>query len=185
MRIVTFYSFFEVSNLIFLENKIKEFSKKIEIKGNILLGPEGVNGTIAVSNHSKAITKSFLINLGVDEKNIKISEFNGKRIFNGFKIKKKKEIVTSDFELTANDMSQGQFIEPQVWDNFIQQEDVFIIDTRNEYEFRLGHFEKAIDPCINTFREFKGYIEDNKEKLKKRKLLFIVRVESDVKKQDH
>jgi len=115
-------------------------------------------------------TKNFLLNLGVEEKNIKISNYDGKRVFHRFKIKKKNEIVTSDFDLTVDQIKNGQFIEPGKWDEFIKQEDVCVIDTRNDYEFRLGHFQNALDPNITTFREFKKYVEENKEFLKTKKV---------------
>ncbi len=170
MKVIAFYSFFKINDLNFSEKKIKDFFKNIEIKGTILLGPEGLNGTIAVPTGLEKTTTNFLLKLGVDESNMKISQFDGKRIFNRFKIKKKKEIVTSDFGLTIDEIKQSQFIEPKEWDSFIQQEDVLIVDARNDYEHRVGHFENAIDPSIKTFRELKEYVKDNEEKLKEKKV---------------
>ena len=94
--------------------------------------------------------------LGVFQENIKISNFDGKRVFNKFKIKLKKEIVTSDFELNIKDIEGGQFINSKEWDDFTKQDGVVIIDTRNDYEFKIGHFKNAINPNIKTFKEFKN-----------------------------
>jgi UPF0176 protein len=92
-----------------------------------------------------------------------------KKIFSKLDVKIKKEIVTSDFDLTMNEIHNGQFIEPDQWDDFIKEENVTIIDTRNEYEYRIGHFQNAVDPNISTFKEFKKYIQKNKDILKKKK----------------
>jgi UPF0176 protein len=108
--------------------------------------------------------------LGVQPLNIKVSKFDGKRVFNRFKTKIKKEIVTSDFDLSIEEIEQGQFVDPKKWDEFINQDDVEIIDTRNDYEFKVGHFQKATNPDIKTFREFKKYIEDRKSELQNKKV---------------
>ena len=83
--------------------------------------------------------------------NIKISDFNGQRIFNEFKIKLKKEIVTSDFGLKISDIKKSKFIEPRDWDRFANDKNVEILDTRNDYEFKIGHYKNAINPKIETF----------------------------------
>ena len=170
MRVIAFYSFLELKDLKNIENNIKNFFNDIEIKGTILIGTEGFNGTIAIPQAQEKQTIKFLEKLGVQKNNIKISNFDGKRVFNRFKIKIKNEIVTSDFDLTIEEIKKGQFIEPKNWEEFISQNNATVIDTRNIYEFKLGHFQNAINPNINTFKEFKKYIEANKEKLKNKKV---------------
>ena len=170
VSVIAFYSFFRIDNLELLENQIQDFLQPIDIKGTILIGPEGLNGTIAIPlNEEKKIIK-YLKKLGVQSQNIKVSKFDGKRVFNRFKTKIKKEIVTSDFDLSIEEIEQGQFIDPDQWDNFINQDDVEIIDTRNDYEFKVGHFQNATNPDIKTFREFKKYIEGRKEELQNKKV---------------
>ena len=170
MRVIAFYSFFNVFNPLEIEKEIHEFFKEVKIKGTILIGPEGLNGTITVPEDYENKTISFLISLGVIAENIKVSKFDGKRVFNRFKTKIKKEIVTSDFNLTIDDIHQGQFIEPRNWDEFIQQENVEVIDTRNDYEYKIGKFKNAKNPNIQNFRQFKNYIEKNKDSLKNKKV---------------
>ena len=170
MRVIAFYSFFDLNDLEKIKNEINKFFIDIEIKGTVLIGPEGLNGTIAVPKPNELKTLNFLEELGVQKNYIKISNFDGKRVFNKFKIKIKKEIVTSDFDLTIDDIKRGQFIEPQNWEKFIIQDNVVIIDTRNDYEFKIGHFKNAINPDIKTFKEFKNYLDNNKDKFKDKKV---------------
>ena len=171
MRVIAFYTFFELKEALDIKNEIKKFFKNIVTKGNILLGPEGLNGTIAIPESYEQKTIGFLKDIGVKENNIKYSNLDSNKFFKKkLKIKIKKEIVTSDFNLTVDDIKKGQFIEPKNWENFISQEDVSIIDTRNEYEFKLGHFKNAINPNIDSFKEFKNYVELNKDKFKNKKV---------------
>ena len=170
VSVIAFYSFFRIDNLELLENQIQDFFQPIDIKGTILIGPEGLNGTIAIPLNEEKKTIQYLAKLGVQSQNIKVSKFDGKRVFNRFKTKIKKEIVTSDFDLSIEEIEQGQFIDPDQWDNFINQDDVEIIDTRNDYEFKVGHFRNATNPDIKNFREFKKYIEGRKEELQNKKV---------------
>jgi UPF0176 protein len=170
VSVIAFYSFFRIDDLVQMEKQVQNFFQPIDIKGTVLIGPEGLNGTIVVPYIEEKNTIEFLKNLGVDPQNIKVSKFDGKRVFNRFKTKIKKEIVTSDFDLSIEEIEQGQFIEPEQWDDFIKQEDVEIIDTRNDYEFKVGHFQNATNPDIKTFRDFKKYIEERKEELQNKKV---------------
>jgi len=170
VSVIAFYSFFRIDNLELLENQIQDYFQPINIKGTVIIGPEGLNGTIAIPLNEEKKTIQYLEKLGVQSQNIKISKFDGKRVFNRFKTKIKKEIVTSDFDLSIEEIEQGQFIDPDQWDNFINQDDVEIIDTRNDYEFKVGHFQNATNPDIKNFREFKKYIEGRKEELQNKKV---------------
>ena len=170
VSVIAFYSFFKIENLELLKNQIQDFFQPIDTKGTFLIGPEGLNGTIAIPINEEKKTIQYLEKLGVQSQNIKVSKFEGKRVFNCFKIKIKKEIVTSDFDLSIQEIEQGQFIDPEQWDSFINQDDVEIIDTRNDYEFKVGHFQNATNPNIKTFREFKKYIKGRKEELQNKKV---------------
>ena len=170
MKVLAFYSFFDLIDPVSIEVKINSFFSNINIKGNILLSEEGVNGTIVIPKENEISIKAFLVKIGVDEQNIKISDFEGKRIFNRFAIKIKNEIVTSDFNLRIDEINNGQFIQAENWDEFIKKDDVCIIDVRNDYEYQIGHFQNAIDPNIKIFRDFKDYIKKNKETLSRKKI---------------
>ena len=84
MKVIAFYSFFEVKDLNLIKDQINDFFKTRKVKGQILIGFEGLNGTIAVNSDEEKKVNSFLIQLGVSQENIKISDFDGKRVFKKF-----------------------------------------------------------------------------------------------------
>ena len=141
-----------------------------KIKGSILVSKEGLNGTITVTQKKEKNTINYLISLGVLNENIKISNYSGQEIFKEFKIKLKNEIVTSDFGLNISEIKQSKFIQPNDWDKFINKKDVKIIDTRNNYEYKIGHFKNAINPKIDTFKEFNEFIKTNKDQFQNKKV---------------
>ena len=170
MRVIAFYSFFDISNPKKLKEEINLFFLLKKIKGSILVSKEGLNGTITVTQKKEKNTINYLISLGVLNENIKISNYNGQEIFKEFKIKLKNEIVTSDFGLKISEIKQSKFIQPNDWDKFINKKDVKIIDTRNNYEYKIGHFKNAINPKIDTFKEFNEYIKTNKDQFQNKKV---------------
>ena len=170
MRVIAFYSFFDISNPKKLKEEINLFFLLKKIKGSILVSKEGLNGTITVTQKKEKNTINYLISLGVLNENIKISNYNGQEIFKEFKIKLKNEIVTSDFGLNISEIKQSKFIQPNDWDKFINKKDVKIIDTRNNYEYKIGHFKNAINPKIDTFKEFNEYIKPNKDQFQNKKV---------------
>ena len=170
MRVIAFYSFFDVSNPKKLKEEINLFFLLKKIKGSILVSKEGLNGTITVTQKKEKNTINYLISLGVLNENIKISNYSGQEIFKEFKIKLKNEIVTSDFGLKISEIKQSKFIQPNDWDKFINKKDVKIIDTRNNYEYKIGHFKNAINPKIDTFKEFNEYIKTNKDQFQNKKV---------------
>jgi UPF0176 protein len=64
--------------------------------------------------------------------------------------------------------SAGNYIKPQDWNKVITDPDVILIDTRNEYEIKVGTFPGAINPRTKTFREFpnfaRRYLRDKTDK---------------------
>ena len=170
MRVIAFYGFFDISNPKKLKEEINLFFLLKKIKGSILVSKEGLNGTITVTQKKEKNTINYLISLGVLNENIKISNYNGQEIFKEFKIKLKNEIVTSDFGLKISEIKQSKFIQPNDWDKFINKKDVKIIDTRNNYEYKIGHFKNAINPKIETFKEFNEYIKTNKDQFQNKKV---------------
>ena len=170
MRVIAFYSFFDISNPKKLKEEINLFFLLKKIKGSILLSKEGLNGTITVTQKKEKNTINYLISLGVLNENIKISNYIGQEIFKEFKIKLKNEIITSDFGLKISEIKQSKFIQPNDWDKFINKKDVKIIDTRNNYEYKIGHFKNAINPKIDTFKEFNEFIKTNKDQFQNKKV---------------
>jgi UPF0176 protein len=81
------------------------------------------------------------------------------RPFRRMKVKIKKEIITMRTpEANPND-AVGEYVEPADWNDVISDPQVFVIDTRNNYETRLGKFKGAADPDIEQFTDFKDYVE--------------------------
>ena len=58
----------------------------------------------------------------------------------------------------------GAYLSPKEFKDALLDEDTVVLDTRNDYEYDLGHFRGAIRPDIRNFRELPQWVRDNKEK---------------------
>ena len=56
--------------------------------------------------------------------------------------------------------NKGKYVESDKWNEFISQEDVIVIDTRNFYETSIGKFKGSIDPKTKTFRDFPKWVDE-------------------------
>jgi UPF0176 protein len=90
--------------------------------------------------------------------------------FYRMKVRLKKEIVTMGVAGVDPNRVVGTYVEPKNWNNLINDPDVILIDTRNDYEVEIGSFKGAINPDTSNFREFPAWVQDNREKLENKKI---------------
>ncbi len=55
----------------------------------------------------------------------------------------------------------GEYVEPEDWNNFVDDSSTLMIDTRNNYEVSIGSFQGAINPHTETFRDFPTWVDQN------------------------
>ena len=159
-KISAFYKFAAVNKPLFLQEKILDKFNELSIKGTLLIGEEGINGTISANNSDSldnAINFIKAIN-GFENIEVKYSTSN-KDPFTRLKVKFKNEIVTiGDASIDPN-KNVGEYVHPKDWNNLITDEEVLILDTRNTYEYSIGSFKNSIQPETTNFREFPAWLE--------------------------
>jgi UPF0176 protein len=64
----------------------------------------------------------------------------------------------------------GTYVNPQDWNKLISDPEVILVDTRNDYEFKVGTFKNAINPNTISFREFPQYVKENLDPEKHKKV---------------
>ena len=171
--IISYYNFIKIENIFKYKNILNKYTKDLDIKGIILLAPEGINLSLSIITSQKKI---FLRRLNAlfkySNNELKIS-FSDKHIFRKIKIKIKKEILTTRLEDPIDiKKNVGKYIKPKEWDSFINKPDVMLVDTRNFYETEVGSFSKSINPNAKNFTEIINWLDKNvlNEKNKKKKL---------------
>jgi UPF0176 protein len=90
--------------------------------------------------------------------------------FKRSRVRLKKEIVTLGVEGIDPLDSVGTFVDPEDWNALINDPDVTLIDTRNDYEVAIGTFKGARSPDTESFRQFPQYVADNLDPRKHKKV---------------
>ena len=160
-KVAAFYNFSSIIDheILLIKEELTHLATNQEIKGTILLASEGVNGTVCGTEN--AIVQ-FIETL---EKLLKVSEINvkyswtEKQAFRRFKARKKKEIVTIGIKQVNPSKSVGKYIKAGEWNEFLEDPSNVVIDTRNEYEIKIGNFKGALNPHTSSFREFPAWVQ--------------------------
>ena len=175
-KIAALYKFAEVGNPEKAQIEIRANLKVLSIHGTILVGQEGINGTISGSkdNIDKAI--AYIRQLkNFNDTDIKFSEASINP-FARLKIKLKKEIVTIGDKTVKPQEVTGNYIDPKDWNDLIDDNNTILIDTRNDYECSIGTFKNAINPKTVRFRDFPKCVKtqnfSNEDKKNKKIAMF-------------
>jgi len=132
------------------------------VKGLILLAPEGINSTLAGAPEDVHAVLSYLRSdaqlADLEHK----ESFAKKAPFHRMKVRLKKEIVTLGVAGISPIQRVGQYVKPEDWNALISAPDVVLIDTRNDYEVEIGTFKGAIDPDIQSFSQLTDWVQQAK-----------------------
>ena len=170
LTICALYKFTRLDDFEETQGPLKIFLESLNIRGTLLLAKEGVNGTISGDNDS--IMKS-LDYLQKDKRLVGLEykfSYSEKPPFKRLKVKLKKEIVTLGVSDIDPIFSSGTYVKPADWNELVNDPNVVLIDTRNNYEFEIGSFKGSINPNTETFREFPAYTKNNLEKYRDKKI---------------
>ncbi|MFC1578762.1 rhodanese-related sulfurtransferase [Pseudomonadota bacterium] len=139
-------------------------------RGTLLLASEGINGTIAGSREA---IDEVLAYLRADPRLADLEHkesLDDHMPFYRMKVKVKKEIVTMGVPGIDPNQRVGSYVRPQDWNELVNDPDVLLIDTRNDYEFGIGTFRGAVDPHTTSFREFPAYVRARLDPRKHKKV---------------
>ena len=159
-KVAALYKFSQIDNPLEVQIYLKKILKNLSIYGTILIGNEGINGTIA-SRDKKNLNKAlmYLKNLkGFKDLDIKFSN-SKKKPFIRLKIKLKQEIVTIGDKSIDPTKNVGEYVNPEDWNSLLEEENILLIDTRNDYEYSIGSFKDSINPNTQKFRDFPKWLK--------------------------
>jgi UPF0176 protein len=165
IKIIAFYKFVHLSELESLKEQLLLKAKQLRLMGLILLAHEGINSTLSgLCEDIDAFKESLTALEPFSDLEFKES-FADEFPYHRMKVRIRKEIVTMGFETIKPTEITGEYVEAEQWNRLIEDPEVVLIDTRNDYEFELGTFKNAINPNIKKFSDLPQWIEENKSEL--------------------
>ena len=149
------YRFVNLEDRDDLRQPFRDITAKLGLKGTILLSKNGINFFLAGTQSSIDEYISFL-NKDKRFKDIPLHiSYTDYQPFRRMLVRLKKEIISLGMDEIRPAEHTGQFIEPKKFKEWLDEgKEVLVLDTRNDYELRLGTFENAIDLDIKSFRQF-------------------------------
>lgn len=173
-KILLYYKYVDIQNPHAIMDWQRQLCQSLGLKGRILLAHEGINGTIGGKIESlEAYKKAMSEHPYFGDIDFKESE-GGADHFPRLMIKVKNEVVRMGVDPSiVSHKDAGKHLTPEEVHQLLSNkpENLVILDGRNNYEARVGLFQDAIVPDIETFREFPGYIDENLEQFKDKQVL--------------
>ncbi len=146
----------EVSkHLAFFENK--------DIKSRIYISHDGINAQMsALKEHAIQYMEWMKSDERFKDIDFKIHEYH-EQVFPRATVKFKKQLVALDHN--ANPHQGGAHVSPAEWKRMLEEENenLLLLDVRNDYEWKVGHFEGAVKPELDIFRKFPEYARELKK----------------------
>lgn len=163
--VAALYRFAALPDPAAVQSPLAEICARHGLHGTLLLAREGVNGTVAGSDDGISELVDYIRALpdfaALDVKYSRAATMPFWRM----NVRLKAEIVTMGVADIDPRQSVGTYVEPQDWNDLIQDPDTILIDTRNDYEVAVGTFQGAIDPKTVRFRDFPDWFRQHRAEL--------------------
>lgn len=154
-QILLFYKYVTIEDPQALRDTVETLARGYELTGRVLIAEEGINGTLEGSvEHTEAFAAELLKDARLADMNVKRSEGTGDA-FPKLSVKVRSEIVGTRFPAhvdprvrTAPHLPADTLRE---W--YEKGEDFVVVDMRNDYEYRSGHFKNSVNPGLEASRD--------------------------------
>jgi len=161
----SFYRFVPLADPTAAADTLRALARGLH--GSIVVAHEGVSGTVAGDSAAVDAFQAALQTDAVLHGALRGMAFKRSACitepFGRLKVGVKPEIVALGFpgeaEAGAPDEQDASHLSPQAWRELLAQPDVVLLDNRNHFEYRLGHFRGAVDPGVHNFRDFVAYVQ--------------------------
>jgi UPF0176 protein len=173
-KVAALYQFVSLPDFREIREPLHRVCLELGTKGTLLLAEEGINGTVAGAPEAidalmAELREGRLFGGRLDNLELKFSTASAMP-FGRMKVRLKKEIVTLGDPQADPTKQVGAYVPAAEWNRLIQDPDVILVDTRNDFEVEMGTFEGALDPRIRKFSEFKEFVERELDPSRHRKV---------------
>ncbi len=168
-RVLAFYAFVEVESPKEIVRRFLAFFKQKDVKSRIYISEEGINGQMSIHKDALGLFTQWIKSIPCFSKiDIKAHDYHT-HAFAKCSVKYRDQLVALDRKVNLSQM--GEHLSPAKWQKMLEEKDesTILIDVRNSYESKVGHFKGALQPDLETFREFPSYIQELKAKLDPKK----------------
>lgn len=159
-QVLLYYLFTEVPDPAESAAEQRTWCDELGLRGRIIVAHEGINGTVSGLSAS---TGEYMARMQAHPlfraTEFKIDEHED-HAFKKLSVKVRSEIVTLGIEVDSV-RHTGQHLSPVEFRDRLSDPDALVLDIRNDYEYEMGRFKGAVQPPVESFREFPDWISAN------------------------
>lgn len=170
---ISFYKYAHIGNPSLFRDYLFIHWNALDVLGRIYVAREGINAQLSVpaedfgkfKEHLDSISflKDVRLNIAIEQDN---------KSFLKLKVKVRHKIVADGLEDGSFDVTnKGIHVGAEQFNALVEDPDAIVVDMRNHYESEIGHFENAITPDVDTFRDSLDIIEAQLSDAKEEKKL--------------
>lgn len=147
--------------------------KRLNLTGRILIASEGINGTVsgepADTSEYRRVLDEAPLTAGIAWK----IDAEDAHVFPKLSIKVREEVVTlglGEDDFTPEDLT-ATHLKPAEWREVMKEDNIVMIDARNDYEWEAGRFKGAMLPDVPSFKDLPKWVRDHRDELEGKKIL--------------
>ncbi|GAB5466734.1 MAG: rhodanese-related sulfurtransferase [Candidatus Kapaibacteriales bacterium] len=170
-RLLTFYKFVDLPNPKEIVEDMYRFCRDTGMRGRVFIGEEGINATLSVNIGQERALRLFLKSIPyfqdipfIDEKAQPIED----HAFPKMIVRYREEIVALGVKYTQSEIENHKHkISPAEFKEKLEKDpdSLAILDLRNNYEYKLGHFKGALPAATINFRDTAEFLEKYKKQM--------------------
>ncbi len=168
-RTVSLYKYVMIENPTEMREQLFLMWEKLDCLGRIYIAHEGVNAQMSVpDNHWNQFVSELYAIPEFTDVPLKIGVHHNISFYK-LQVKIRKQIVADGLTMDDYNIENvGKHLTAQEWNAAMEDDETIVVDMRNHYESEIGHFDGAITPQVDTFREelprVAQELADNKDK---------------------
>lgn len=157
-QVIAFYHFLTIQEPHQEVALHKKFFEGRDVTSRIYISENGINGQMSASTVDANDYMNWMHSRPeYQDIHFKLHEHH-EHAFPRCTVKYRKQLVAVDEEIDLE--RRGEHLAPDQWQKMLEENNgQILIDVRNDYEWKVGHFKGADLPPCETFRDFSEYAE--------------------------
>jgi len=170
---ISFYQYAKIGNPELFRNHLFIAWDELEVLGRIYVAHEGINAQLSVPAKKFNAFKEFLDGIYfLKDIRLNIAIEQDLKSFLKLKVKVRSKILADGLNDATFDVTKkGEHVNAEKFNQLISDPNTILVDMRNHYESEIGHFQGAITPDVDTFRDSLDIIEEDLKEHKEDKNL--------------
>ena len=170
---ISFYQYAKIGNPELFRNHLFVAWDQMEVLGRIYVAHEGINAQLSVPAKKFNTFKAFIDDIYfLKDIRLNIAIEQDLKSFLKLKIKVRSKILADGLNDETFDVTKkGEHVDAEKFNQLISDPNTILVDMRNHYESEIGHFQGAITPDVDTFRDSLDIIEEDLKEHKEDKNL--------------